>query len=127
MYANIKKQNKKNSKEIQFNREQIKFYLKTLEEHMLVKPEYNIAETDEAKQYDQTIAIQGWAYRYGKLVRTLDELGYEFKGDNEGVFKRSVEQGRIARQSIEESGSTTLGDMQIVSNPQQENNDLPKE
>jgi carbonic anhydrase len=127
MYANIKKGNRNNGKANKYRLDQISFYKKTLDEHMLAKPTYNIEEADEAKQYDQTIAIQGWAYRYGKLIRTLDELGYEFKGDNEGAYQRSVEQGRSARQSVERSGSTTLGDMQIVPNTQQENNDLPKE
>ena len=100
--------------------QQITFFLKTLKEHELKKPQYDINETDAEKQQQNIKAIQAWATSYGVLIRKLSNLGYEFKRDSERIHRESAESGKLAQQQFETEGKVTLGDLQIMRDSGQE-------
>jgi hypothetical protein len=116
MYTDISKIGKKERKAVQEKQSQIRFFRKTLDEHCANKPVIDMTETDPEKLHNTTQAVAGWAYRRGKLIRTLDELGYEFKGDNERVYRESLEQGRAFREIYGEQSFPKISDMSTVPN-----------
>lgn len=105
-------------------RNQINFFTKELKKHCAKKPKVNIHEEDIEKQQKTILRIQAWATRYGLLIRKLDSLGYEFKKDDERIHKRSVEQGKLAKQGFKESGKLQIETMQELPNTKSEDNDV---
>lgn len=107
-------------------RKQIKFFSKMFKKHILMKPKVDITlEVEEAQT--QVFAMRNWAITYGNLLKKLDTLGYDFKKDSEGIHKFHAEQGRLAARRLEETGSTSIGDLQLMRDPGQEQDGLPKE
>lgn len=126
MYANIKKINQKRN--TGFDREtqrQISFFKKSLKDHEAKKPaDFDINETDDQKRYDAMMEIQRWATSYGILIRKLHELGYDFTKDKNWVRQQAAAEGAKAEQELKSTGTVSIGDMQIVSNPKQSTDDV---
>ena len=101
MYVNPKKLNKTKVQSLpQEDRLKIKFFLKEFNNHEKLKPVYDIKEDDPDKIFENQMALQRWAMKYGLLIKKLDELGYEFKKPTEGTAKQSLEEGRSARAKL---------------------------
>jgi hypothetical protein len=127
-FTDIKKINQRRKTSWDRERQsQIAFFRKKLEEHEAKKPQYDINETDEEKQQQTIKAIQAWATSYGVLIRKLGDLGYGFERDSERLHKQSAESGQLARQQLEEQGSVTIGDLQIVPDSSEENQQVRQE
>jgi hypothetical protein len=109
----------------QERRKQLKFFTKEFAKHIDAKPKVDTSLEDEAAQ-QQVFRMQQWATRYGILLRKLDELGYDFDKDPEGVHQRSVEQGRKAKQHLEEYGNVQIAGMQLMPDPGQGDDEMPE-
>ena len=109
-------------------RKKTKFLLAQLEAHAKMKPKVNLVEFDDQKQFDNTMGIQKWAFRYGMLIKKLkEECGYEFEKYSERIHKRSVESGESAKRGLEESGKVQIGDLQLVPDIQPEVKEVSEE
>ena len=51
------------------------YFMKELKKHKKRKPKVNLEELDEEKQQQAIFKMQGWATRYGILVRKIQEYG----------------------------------------------------
>jgi hypothetical protein len=95
-------------------RNRIRFFSKMFKQHVERKPKIDIKEEDPEKLEKNIFRMQAWATRYGILLRKLESLGYDFKKDGQGIHGVFATEGKQAAERIRETGSTEIGDLQIV-------------
>jgi len=95
-------------------RRQIRFFLKKLEQHEAKKPTYKSTIEDPEQQTIQMNKILAWSTSYGVLIKKLDDLGYEFKRNNERIHKQSIEYGKAFAEKNRDFSKESNGDLPQV-------------
>jgi|SRR5690554_3877962 len=95
-------------------RKKIRYFSKMFKDHVARKPSIDIKEEDPEKQEKNIFRMQAWASRYGILLRKLEELGYDFEKDGQGVHGVFAKEGKQKAEQLRKTGSDKDVDLSFL-------------